>query len=177
MAVVDVDAAGVVPVAFAKDDVVQQVAFAVEHEQVADALAGGSVVAVDRLGVAHRTLEDLDRAQVDPVADDFHRLRVEGIESDRDGRGLRPRGVARDVVEGGHQCLVRAAGLGGLQGGRGGDGDGEYGGRECGAGQTEIHGGSPRLGSTRHARRGEQTAPQPRPNGGARLAWSIQNVD
>lgn len=105
-------------------------------------------------GITHGRLDDLDRRQVDPVADDLHGLRVIGLEVEVERRGPGPGRGARDVLEGLDECVValrssvRRPDLEGS--GRGGAGD--QGGRADKGGGTEVHRGSS-IGGAPDARR------------------------
>jgi hypothetical protein len=106
---VGVDAAGVVHVALAQDDVPLQVSLAVQHEHVADAAAGGTVVTALRGGVLLRRLDDLDRGQEDAAVGLDHPLGVVGREVELQLAGGLPAGVAIDRVERPHQGAVLPA--------------------------------------------------------------------
>jgi len=106
---VGVDAAGVVHVALAQDDVLLEVALVVHDEQVSDALAGCAVVAALRGGVLDGRLDDLDRRKEDPVTGEGDALGVEGGEVQLELAGQLPLGVAVEGPEVG--CQGGVAGL------------------------------------------------------------------
>ena len=146
---VEVDAAGVVGVALAEDDVLEQPAAAVQHEHVAAALARAAVVAVDRLRVAHRRLDDLDGGHEDLVTDEGEALRVVGGEVEGDPRRRSPRRAARRRRERRDHRGVAPAGRAGAvaiavgEGGRRrGRQDGCQSGSEDGA-EDSLHRGAP----------------------------------
>ena len=132
---VGVDAAGVVHVALAQDDVLLEVALVVHDEQVSDALAGCAVVAALRGGVLDGRLDDLDRRKEDPVTGEGDALGVEGGEVQLELAGQLPLGVAVEGAEVGCQggvagllrsgntrslsCRVGGVGGGGANGGQG----------------------------------------------------------
>ena len=128
MLAVIVDAARVIDVAFAELHLAQQLAGAVELEQVSGPLAGRPVEPVARCGKALRRLEDLDRGHVEALADLQHALRMVGRERDRNGRDRLPGaalGHAQELVGDG---VVGVRGADRKECGKAGDnGDGFHG--------------------------------------------------
>src|SRR5207342_1134152 len=100
-------------------------------EQVTDALAGVAVVAVHRLRKARRRLGDLDRRDVEVLADADHSLRMLRVEIDLDRRNRLPDGAARQ-----HPDAIGDDGVGS----RGFRADGEGDSTRDRAGVQGIHG-------------------------------------
>ena len=86
-----VDAARMIDRALSQRQLADEIALHVDLEEVADALPGIAVVAVDGLREALGRRLDLDRGDEKVVADLHHALRVVGQEVDRHGLRLASR--------------------------------------------------------------------------------------